>query len=120
MSSERPQPPPRRGSRFLSAMTATELRQWQRRCGLRTDEQAAAVLGMSVKTYRRKRSGLTPITKQTELLCSYYEIFGQRWLAIAEAAYKLSSLTRRPVAPAAISKTRQVIEAITDLDEDAA
>jgi hypothetical protein len=55
-------------------MTAAELVAWQRRNGIRTDAEAARVLGISPATYWRKRKGRTRITRQTEMLCGYYEL----------------------------------------------
>jgi hypothetical protein len=55
-------------------MKATELRDWQRRNGYRSQKEAAAALGISEITYHRKLHGRAPITPQTELLCSCIEI----------------------------------------------
>lgn len=93
-------------------MTADELRIWQRRCGLRRDIEAAAALGLAVSTYRRKRSGRSPISRHTELLAAYYEIFSVHWLSVAEAAYRLAHITAIPVAPAAVAKVAEVITKI--------
>jgi hypothetical protein len=94
-------------------ITPQELVAWQRRCGLRTDAHAAAALGISVVSYRRKRHGRIAITKQNELLILYYEMFGMRWLAVAEAAYKLARLTSLPIPPAvAVEATKMITEVI--------
>jgi hypothetical protein len=99
-------------------MTAAELRAWQRRCGLHTDAEAAHVLGLSVKTYRRKCTGHSPIRRQTDLLAAYYEVYSNRWLDLAQAARLLATLTRIPLAPAVAQQTRQLIAEVTArLDE---
>lgn len=98
-------------------MTEHELKAWQRRCGLRTDGEAAQALGISAVTYRRQRGGRAKISRQTELLCAYYEIFGGRFEHIAEAAIRLAHLTTMPAitllgAPAAAEKIARVIGSI--------
>lgn len=55
-------------------MTPVELAQWQRRNGLRSDAEAGAALGVSPRTFWRKRHGKTRISRQTEMLCAYYEL----------------------------------------------
>jgi hypothetical protein len=90
-------------------MTAAELVAWQKRCGLRTDAEAAAALAVAVATYRRKRTGHSPIARQTELLAAYYEVFAQRWFGVVEAASKLARLTSVPVAPPAIAAAAELI-----------
>jgi hypothetical protein len=54
---------------------------------------------MASSTYRAKRTGRLKVSRQTELLACYYEVFAARWLGLAEAAIKLSHLTRHPIAP---------------------
>lgn len=95
-------------------MTAAELRAWQRRCGLRTDAQAAAALGISPVTYRRKRKGLAKVTRQTELLCAYYEVFSLRVSATFDALHRLHRLTSIPVMPATVEKSAALIEKLID------
>jgi len=74
-------------------MAPEELVAWQRRCGFRTDAEAAAKLGIAVGTYRQKRTGRASITKQTEILCAYVEMFYGRWIDAAETARRLARLT---------------------------
>src|SRR6266705_4713904 len=96
-------------------MTPTELRAWQKRCGLRTHAEAAKALGIAVSTYRQKRTGRASITKQTELLCAYYEIYGVHWAQVAEATIDLAELTGMPISPAAAAKVMKVLTKVIDL-----
>jgi len=54
-------------------MTGAELRQWQRRCGLRTDAAAARAVGVSPGTFRRYCNGTSPIPPMLEILSSFIE-----------------------------------------------
>ena len=100
-------------------MTADDLRQWQHRCGLRTDALAAQALGIGVATYRRKRTGHAPIGRQTELLCAHHEASHSRLsaalLGMAEAIEELARLTAAPVDADAAHKVVQVITKVIDL-----
>lgn len=73
-------------------MTREELWAWQRRCGFRTDDEAAEALCVHVSTFRRMRTGRGKIGAQTALLCDYVEISRPQWLNIAEAAMRLGRL----------------------------
>ena len=77
--------------------TPADLRAWQRRCGLRTDVQAAAVQKISVSSYRRKLKGRAPITERDELIAFLWELHAANWLAIATAARNIGALV--PVIP---------------------
>jgi hypothetical protein len=113
-------PPAIRGGRLLSTVTPAEVCGWQARCGLKTDAQAAHVLGLSVPSYRRKRTGRSKVTRQTALLMAYFEIYSDRWLALSEAAYRLAQLTRCPVAPPAARRAEATLtQIVTELDRAA-
>jgi hypothetical protein len=77
-------------------MTHLELRAWQRRCGFRTDEEAAEALRVHGSTFRRMRIGRAKIGRQTEALCDYVEISRPNWLNIAEAAMRIARLGAGP------------------------
>jgi hypothetical protein len=96
-------------------MTSTELMEWQRRCGLRTDRDAAKVLAMSLSSYRAKRTNRAAITAQDELLAAYYEAFASRWPGIVDAAIKLGRLTDIPIPPAAARRTAEILAKVLDL-----
>jgi hypothetical protein len=93
-------------------MTADELRAWQARCGFRRDAEAAAALGIAVSTFRRMRTGRSPIKEPTRLLAAYYEVFSIHWLNIAEAAYKLAHVARVPLAPVAGEKLADLVTTV--------
>ena len=80
-------------------MTAAELIAWQRRCGLRTERDAARVLGIATSTYRSQSSGRSGVTRQTEIICAYHEVFGRPLMLInmSAAAQKLAHLTDTPI-----------------------
>ena len=67
-------------------MTPDALAAWQRRCSLKTAIEAARVLGIATGTYRAKRGGRASIGRQTELLCRYYEAFGQAPAEVVDLA----------------------------------
>lgn len=73
-------------------MTSEELRDWQRRCGLRTDADAARVLQVSVGTFRKKINGRAPITGRDEIIAALFRLYAQDWLAIAAAARTIGNL----------------------------
>ena len=79
--------------RIPSDMTGADLVAWERRCGLRNDAERAQVLCMSLQSYRRKRSGRSPITGQEQLLSLWYEIHGGRWSQMLDALIKLARAT---------------------------
>jgi len=91
-------------------MAPEELAAWQKRCGLRTDAEAARALGMGVSSYRQKRTGRASIPRQTELLCAYYEVFSAHLLLnLTEALERLAELTAVPIAPIAAAKVAETI-----------
>jgi hypothetical protein len=98
-------------------MNADELREWQHRCGFRHDAEAASALGVAVSTYRRMRTGRSPIKEPTRLLAAYYEVFSIHWLNIAEAAYRLAHVARVPVAPIAGEKVAELVTRVIRLDD---
>jgi hypothetical protein len=100
-------------------MDAGELRAWQRRCGLRTQQDAARVLRLSVSTYSRNVRGRLRIGEQTELLTVWWELFGRRviGLEIVEAGYRLQALLALPIPQATAPKSLAVLEKIGALPD---
>jgi hypothetical protein len=72
-------------------MDAAGLRAWQRRMRF-TDAAAAEAVGLSVSGYSKQRRGVSPVGRQTALLCDYVEALGRDWLPIAAAATHLARL----------------------------
>lgn len=80
-------------------MTAAELRDWQQRTGIRTDSEAASIVGLSLSAYRRQRSGRARVSRQTELLALRHEIGYApdllRLAGVADALNRAIRLARR-------------------------
>ena len=72
--------------------SAAWLRQWQRDNRF-TNIEAAAVLGLSERAFRRQKTGRSHVTRQTFLVAKYASIHRRDWLEIAEVALKLARLT---------------------------
>lgn len=94
-------------------MDGTELAEWQRRCGIRTQGAAARALRLSLTAYRDRLRGRLPVDDRTELLCAFHEVFldlfVEHCLSQAEASYKLAGLLSAPLAAAAASRAQQVL-----------
>jgi hypothetical protein len=56
-------------------MTGDDLAAWQRRCGIRTQKEAAHAVRLSLAAYREKLKGRVPVDERTELLCAFHEVF---------------------------------------------
>jgi hypothetical protein len=56
-------------------MTDDDVAAWQRRCGIRTQKEAAHALRLSLAAYHAKLKGASPVDERTELLMSYHEVF---------------------------------------------
>jgi hypothetical protein len=67
--------------------------EWQRKSGY-SDMEASAALGISLSTFRRQRSGRSPVSEQTARLALYVTIHRLDWLSIAELAAKLARTER--------------------------
>jgi hypothetical protein len=63
-------------------MTKDELREWQERNNLSTEE-AATILGLSKRSYEGLRAG-RPIMMQTQIIAGYYEIIENLHKEIAD------------------------------------
>jgi hypothetical protein len=98
------------------AMTGDGLAAWQRRCGIRTQKEAAHAVRLSLAAYREKLKGRVPVDDRTELLCSYHEVFLDLFvghaLRQAEASVKLAEELSAPLAAAA---ARRALDVLTNL-----
>jgi hypothetical protein len=97
-------------------MTGDDLAAWQRRCGIRTQKEAAHALRLSFSAYREKLKGRLPVDDRTALLCAYHEVFLDLFvghaLRQAEASVRLAEQLSAPLAAAA---ARQALEVLTKL-----
>ena len=95
-------------------MTADDLRGWQRRCGIKNDQVAADMLGVSVSSFRRWRKGTTRVPRTISILTSCIEIRDAPILKLAEAVMdawqRLGHLTPYPLLP---SVAETVVETLT-------
>src|SRR5580704_4431476 len=94
-------------------MTGDDLAAWQRRCGIRTQKEAAHALRLSFSAYREKLKGRLPVDDRTALLCAYHEVFLDLFvghaLRQAEASVRLAEQLSAPLATAAAQRALEVL-----------
>jgi hypothetical protein len=94
-------------------MDGHDLEAWQRRCGIRTQKEAAHALRLSFSAYREKLKGRLPVDDRTALLCAYHEVFLDLFvghaLRQAEASVRLAEQLSAPLATAAAQRALEVL-----------
>jgi hypothetical protein len=94
-------------------MDGHDLEAWQRRCGIRTQKEAAHELRLSFSAYREKLKGRMQVDARTELLASYHEVFLDLFvghaLRQAEASVRLAEQLSAPLATAAAQRALEVL-----------
>lgn len=84
---------PQRHRLLAEKMEPAKLAKWQSDCGFRDHASAAAALGLSTQAYRAKLKGRSKISRQTEMLCRFVQIYGPRLDATLSALVSLVRLT---------------------------
>jgi hypothetical protein len=104
-------------------MDGRDLAAWQRRCGIRTQKEAAHTLRLSFSTYREKLKGASPVDEQTHLLTLYHEVFLDLFvghaLRQAEAAVKLAEQLSALLAAAAAQRALEVLTNLAKMGDGA-
>jgi hypothetical protein len=104
-------------------MTGDDPAAWQRRCGIRTQKEAARALSLSFSAYRAKLKGAAPMDDRTELLMSYHEVFLDLFvghaLRQAEASLKLAEQLSAPLAAAAAQRALDVLNKLVTVGDGA-
>jgi hypothetical protein len=102
-------------------MTGDDLAAWQRRCGIRTQKEAAHALRLSFSAYREKLKGRMPVDDRTALLCACHEVFLDLFvghaLRQAEASLKLAEQLSAPLAAAAAQRALDVLNKLVTVGD---
>jgi hypothetical protein len=102
-------------------MTGDDLAAWQRRCGIRTQKEAAHAVRLSFSVYCAKLKGRSPVDDRTALLCAYHEVFldlfGGHALRQAEASLKLAEQLSAPLAAAAAQRALDVLTKLAKMGD---
>lgn len=104
-------------------MDGRDLAAWQRRCGIRTQKEAAHALRLSFSVYCAKLKGRAPVDARTELLCAFHEVFLSLFvghaLRQAEASVKLAEQLSAPLAAAAAKRALEALTKLATMGDDA-
>jgi hypothetical protein len=102
---------------------AMTLQHGRRRCGIRTQKEAAHALRLSLAACHAKLKGASPVDERTALLMSYHEVFLDLFvghvLRQAEASLKLAEQLSAPLATAAAQRAIEVLTKLAAVGDSA-